>query len=258
MAVLRCCKLIVRAGVNTQEADNSCSFDHQMVVDSDNRFLYIFGGKHYDPAGQANYSGLYRFNLDTEAWTCLSTDVDVSAVSYPTSASIPSRIGHSMLLDSIRRRLLVLAGQRIDLYLSDMWSYDLEKGHWSCIEQDSGSRGGPDGSFTQRATLDAKRDQFVLLSGLTRDRAPPHHTNVKVRRPPLASEWLAEGHLKNAIWLRSLQTGAWQAVERPHSGLNGYIPGTSMDIDIDEPKPRFAHQFVYDPVRDEHYVSLLA
>ena len=64
--------------------------------------------------------------------------------------------------------------------------------------------------------------------------------------------------LQNAIWLRSLQTGAWQAVDRAHSGANGHISGTSMDIDVEEPKPRFAHQFVYDPVRDEHYVGLPA
>lgn len=30
-----------------------------------------------------------------------------------------------------------------------------------------------------------------------------------------------------------------------------------MDLDQEEPKPRFAHQFVYDPVSDEHYVGIL-
>ena len=155
-------------------------FDHQMVIDSAARHLYIFGGKYYVSSGQAQYCGLYRYGLDSKTWKMLSPDVDSQAGPVSFAAGIPSRIGHSMLLDSENKRLIVIAGQRVDAYLSDMWIYDIDKNSWECLERDSSMSGGPDGGFTQRATMDSKRKEFVLLSGLMRDRTPPHHTNVRV------------------------------------------------------------------------------
>lgn len=155
-----------------------------MVIDVDARELYVFGGKYYTSSGQSQYSGLYSYSLRSRKWRLLSADAEPSGVTYPTSARIPSRIGHSMLFDPKHKRLLVLAGQRVDVFLSDVWAYDIQKGVWECLERDSSLAGGPEGGFTQRATMDVARREFVLLSGLMRDRSPPHLPNVKVRWQP--------------------------------------------------------------------------
>ena len=226
-----------------------------MVVDATSRQLYVFGGKYYNSLGQAQYSGLYRYSLASRSWDVLSNDVDPYTGSFLTSASIPSRIGHSMLLDAANRSLIVLAGQRVDAYLSDLWTYRIEDNIWECCEGDSSVSGGPDGGFTQRATMDYKRREFVLLSGLVRDRIPPHHTNVKVSaqgRFETVARWLTALR-QNSIWIRSLQSHEWRKVDGVH--VSGSLGDDAMDIDQEEPKARFAHQFVYDSIRDEHYVG---
>ena len=55
-------------------------------------------------------------------------------------------------------------------------------------------------------------------------------------------------HLQNALWTFSLDTKEWRKVETSATS-------DSMEVDNEGPKARFAHQFVYDPLRGEHYVS---
>lgn len=54
--------------------------------------------------------------------------------------------------------------------------------------------------------------------------------------------------MQNALWTYSLDTKEWRKIETN-------IASDSMDVDNEGPKARFAHQFVYDPLRGEHYVS---
>jgi hypothetical protein len=54
--------------------------------------------------------------------------------------------------------------------------------------------------------------------------------------------------MQNALWTYSLDTKEWRKIETN-------IASDSMDVDNEGPKARFAHQFVYDPLRCEHYVS---
>lgn len=152
-------------------------FDHQMQIDAESRTLYVFGGKHNSADGTTTYPGLYSYDLTARVWRQV---LPGSEVREPERKTIPSRTGHSMLFDPRERKLLILAGQRGETYLSDMWSYSIETGDVECIDADYSTKGGPEGGFTQRATLDCEKREFVLLSGLVRDRSPPHHTNVKV------------------------------------------------------------------------------
>lgn len=158
------------------------SFDHQMQIDPTSRQLFVFGGKYYERSDSSpSFSGLYSYDLKTRVWTHHTCDIDPASINWlQEHRAIPSRTGHSMLCDSANQRILILAGQRSDHYLSDLWSYSLQDGHIECLDRDYGLHGGPDGGFTQRAVIDDHRREFVLLSGLMKEKIPPHFTQVKV------------------------------------------------------------------------------
>lgn len=153
-----------------------------MQIDPTSRRLFVFGGKYYRRSDSSPlFSGLYAYDLQSKSWIWHTQDIDPASINWlQEHKAIPSRTGHSMLCDSVNQRILILAGQRSDHYLSDLWSFSLTDGHIECLDRDYGLRGGPDGGFTQRAVIDAKRRQFVLLSGLMKEKVPPHFTQVKV------------------------------------------------------------------------------
>lgn len=159
-----------------------CSFDHQMLIDPSSKRLFVFGGKYYEKTdGSPSFSGLYTYDLRSRSWTRHTEDVDPGSINWlQEHRAIPSRTGHSMLCDNLNQRLLVLAGQRSDHYLSDLWSFSLLDGRIECLDRDYSLHGGPDGGFTQRAVIDSRRREFVLLSGLMKEKVPPHFTQVKV------------------------------------------------------------------------------
>lgn len=221
-------------------------FDHQAQIDPAGRTMYVFGGKYYDEKdGKAHYSGLYAYHLDKRQWKCIYRDDDaittLSADSKPghdvENAVVPSRIGHSMLLDSVKRKLLIFAGQRVEAYLDDMWIYDLDTGTVERINMGLSSADSPESGFTQRAAMDEKRREFVLLSGLTKARTPPHHAQVR-----------------HAIWIKHVDSGHWTRIPKSAVSVVRAQAGSSVDADKEEPRARFAHQFVYDPDSDRHYV----
>lgn len=155
------------------------------------RRLFVFGGKYYERSDcSPSFSGLYSYDLTRKVWSHHTPDVDPASVNWlQEHKAIPSRTGHSMLCDTANRRILILAGQRSDQYLSDLWSYSLEDGRIECLDRDYGLHGGPDGGFTQRAVIDDSRREFVLLSGLMKEKVPPHFTQVKVR-PSALCQWI--------------------------------------------------------------------
>ncbi|POV98435.1 hypothetical protein PSTT_14450 [Puccinia striiformis] len=103
-------------------------FDHQMVLDSDRRKIYVFGGKiiqhESTPSVRSDrYSGLFEYDLTTQTWTQLMTDkasktlgtIEIDDVD--PRLSIPLRMGHSLILDKKRHCLWVLTGTRSPLLL---------------------------------------------------------------------------------------------------------------------------------------------
>lgn len=47
-------------------------YDHQMCMDTEKQMLYVFGGRTVNPdTNQHNYSGLYRYNVNTNSWKLL-------------------------------------------------------------------------------------------------------------------------------------------------------------------------------------------
>jgi hypothetical protein len=85
---------------------------------------------------------------------------------YPGSSSqifIPPRFGHSMVLDSPTNTLYIFAGQRDNLYLSDMYSYNVRKNVATELYTNfTLEGGGPDACFTQRAIGDTDTKEIYV------------------------------------------------------------------------------------------------
>lgn len=178
-------------------------FDHQMVVDDENQMLYVFGGRvaHWDP-GHLELSGMWKYDCIQRSWTFIFDD------DTRTGDKILSRAGHSMLLDVGRqgekkKQLWIIAGQRGDTYLADMHVYDLNTKSVREISHDYSQGGGPEGGFTQRATIDCEKRQIYLFSGLIR--------RLKV----------SDDRLHSAFWLYRMDTDNWEVVWQGYGDSGG-------------------------------------
>ncbi|PWN26502.1 hypothetical protein BDZ90DRAFT_233131 [Jaminaea rosea] len=246
-------------------------FDHQMLVDDESQMLYVFGGRvaHWDPA-HFELSGLWKWDCIQRTWHFVFDD------ETRLGDKILSRAGHSMLLDTVKRQLWVLAGQRGETYLADMHVYDLTTKAVREISHDYSQGGkGPEGGFTQRATIDSGKREIYLFSGL-------------VRRSRCSDE-----RVKSAFWQYRMEEDEWRVVWRGQGSAiagggsqGGASSGGDVEMDLSEidddedpdgdstatpgllsatrkkakataaaaaalaasePRPRYASEMVYDP-----------
>ncbi|KAF8971232.1 Muskelin N-terminus-domain-containing protein [Flammula alnicola] len=196
-------------------------FDHQMAMDSDAQILYVFGGRVVDGDwDNFKYSGLYSYNVSTSKWKSLQQPL---VDPLHGSQVIPSRFGHSMVLDPVSKTLYIFAGQREDKYLSDMYTYNLNTGVATEIFSNFTAAGGPDACFTQRAVIDPELKEIYVFCGLTRS-------------PTTGPQNTLRAYLSNWVYRYDTRPGKWMQIlrqpDRPPSEL---------------PLPRFAHQVVYNP-----------
>ncbi|KAK0210441.1 Muskelin N-terminus-domain-containing protein, partial [Desarmillaria ectypa] len=195
-------------------------FDHQMVMDSDAQILYVFGGRVVDDDVAVKYSGLYSYNVRLSKWKHL----------HPTDISgknIPSRFGHSMVLEPTTKTLFIFAGQRDDKYLSDMYAYDIATNSVTELFSNFTASGGPDACFTQRAVIDPRLKELYIFCGLTR---APHAGSLTVL-PSEPPNWVFRYHSRPGRWVKVLPEQQERKSRHP----------------CQEPVPRYAHQVVYDP-----------
>ncbi|RVE51419.1 hypothetical protein evm_003974 [Chilo suppressalis] len=198
-------------------------FDHQMCIDPDTSTVYVFGGRvlpsNTEEVASPQYSGLYAYYIETNTWQQLLED----QYEGPAPAPLP-RVSHSMLFHPLQRRLYIFAGQRNKEHLVDLWWWDVGTGERHAVcEASAGGGGGapPSAVFTQRATLDPDTDEMFVLSGMSKEK---------------------DKRIYNTLWVFSLRRMAWSCVYRNDT------------VSPDEPRPRFAHQLVYDPLRKIHYL----
>lgn len=190
-----------------------------MLVDSDRQVLYVFGGRGISPdASVTFYSGLYAWNIVTDTWKLIRDDN-----TQPSNAiQLKSRIGHSMIMNPITRELYIFAGQRNKDYLSDFYIYDIDADTVFEVAKDYSKVGGPEAGFTQRATIDLEYGELYLFSGLMREKG---------------SETV-----KNSFWNYSIKKNKWNKVyQNENTGAEYWLK-----MQATEPRPRFAHQLVYD------------
>jgi len=98
------------------------------------------------------------------------------------------------------------------------------------ITGDSSKQGGPDAGFTQRSTLDDVKKEIFVLSGL-----------MKVKSTTC---------IKNCLWMYSIKYNNWKCIYQNDNTDPKYWEQMNMV----EPCPRFAHQFVYNPKTQEHFL----
>ncbi|KAH9455787.1 hypothetical protein Pst134EA_023235 [Puccinia striiformis f. sp. tritici] len=233
-------------------------FDHQMVLDSDRRKMYVFGGKiiqhESTPSVRSDrYSGLFEYDLTTQTWTQLMTDkasktlgtIEIDDVD--PRLSIPLRMGHSLILDKKRHCLWVLTGERDHHYYSDLWKYDIDNGRAELVTSDytngegdpssSGIYSGsaPEAGFSQRTTFDPEADEWHMFCGLCRDRSLVDTVSNKnnIKSEMMSSEF----------WRWRINDRKWTKV-----AMKAQVDGTDI------PPPRFAHQMVFDELTKTHYV----
>ncbi|PLW20625.1 hypothetical protein PCANC_06013 [Puccinia coronata f. sp. avenae] len=274
-------------------------FDHQMVLDSDRRKIYVFGGKIIQPLGSpskdapgsssqvSQYSGMYEYDLTTGKWTQLMKDTptndtrtpDMHTLDDARGGTIPSRMGHSLMLDKKRQCLWILTGERDRHYYSDIWKYDIVNGRGELVVADYTSAGRqsqaaldtgvdvsgvslsgctPEAGFSQRTTFDPDANEWYMFCGLCRTRSPPDLVAAAASppqpQPPAptsssSSSALSKPNTKSEMmsssefWRWRIDQRCWTKVPmKPH------VEGADM------PPPRFAHQMVLDSLTKTHYV----
>lgn len=195
-----------RLSFNTHaEGGPKLIFDHQMLIDPETQMLYVFGGRVAHPdVNKIELSGMWQYDVIQRSWQFIFDDNTIP------HARIPARVGHTMLLDTPKtgsmagkRILWILAGQRGTTYLADMWTYQINTGIVREISRDY-SQSGPEGGFTQRATIDTQKREIHLFSGL-------------VRKSKNKGE-----RVKSAFWVYNIERSEWKLLYQ-HGGTGSAL-----------------------------------
>jgi len=222
----------------------SLIFDHQMCLDLEKRNIYVFGGQSLfvfptsedRPTSEKKFSGLFVYHIPTNTWTLLWEDGEVKAPGFPP---LRSRTGHSMLFNTQDRKLYIFGGQRKrDEYLNDFFTYniDTEEVIFLSDGNSTGDAAIPAVGYTQRATIDCKRNEIHVMTGLNKDKDKDKRSG--------------ETRVSNSFWIYEIPASRWSVIYRNENNEPGYW-ATRQAV---EPRPRYAHQLVYDEERGYHYM----
>jgi Galactose oxidase, central domain len=116
---------LLRSRANPSGVAPSPRIDAPVAYDPLGRQLFMFGG--LDSSGDRN--DLWAYFFDNQQWTQIKA-----------SGLVPNpRHGHTLTFDSVRRRVVVIAGQGAGFF-GDAWAYDILTNTWSQL---SGNSSGP-------------------------------------------------------------------------------------------------------------------
>ena len=122
--------------------------DAPAVYDPGTHSLYVFGG---NSNGLDN--DLWAYSFDQAGWTELTPSGEVPA----------ARLGHTMVFDPARRRLVVFGGQAGGFF-NDVWAYGLGANAWQRLD---GAGPRPNTRYGHGAVFDPPRDRMVISHGFT-------------------------------------------------------------------------------------------
>ena len=134
--------------LETTQPAPSARIDGVIEYDAAGSRLILFGGQDSSPRND-----LWAFVPDTGGWMELS----------PSGPPPPARFGHTMVYDSVRRRMVVFGGQAGGFF-SDVWAYDLAANSWRQLAPDNA---GPSRRYGHSAIYDAARDRMIVSHGFT-------------------------------------------------------------------------------------------
>ncbi|OAD75654.1 hypothetical protein PHYBLDRAFT_143898 [Phycomyces blakesleeanus NRRL 1555(-)] len=227
----------------SKEGGPDLVYDQQMCINSMAGVLYVFGGRATSiDSISHHYSGLFSYEITANKWTLLRRDNDtmspLSAERLPQSHNQPvnrmplkSRVGHSMVMDTMHQKLFIFAGQRLKEHLSDLHTYSIEHDRVTQITQDYSKDSGPEPGFMQRATVDVNRQEIYVLSGSVSSQS--------------------NSAVESKLWVYNMRANQWKKVYQ--SETSDIVETWNKKLVI-EPSPRFAHQFVYDNTTKVHYL----
>ena len=122
--------------------------DGTIAYDPATRQVYLFGG-------QANdfLNDLWVYSMDQKRWSQVSANGTLP----------PARLGHTLLWDAKRNRLVMFGGQSRSFF-SDVWAFDVARGAWTQLSRDDA---GPSRRYSHSAILEPGRDRMVISHGFT-------------------------------------------------------------------------------------------
>lgn len=226
----------------------SLVFDHQMCVDQETRTIYVFGGQSLlnnsadsSPiaaaiaAGEKTYSGLFEYHIPTNTWRKRRDDIGSGA---SPDKELKSRSSHSMLFHQGQRKLFIFGGQRKrDEYLNDFFSYNVDTDEVEIISTGTSPESIiPAVGHTQRATIDFDRSEIHVMTGLNKDKDKGDKSR--------------ESRVSNSFWVYNIVTNKWTCFYRNDNNSPQYW----NTMQTQEPRPRYAHQLVYDEINRTHYM----
>jgi len=227
------------------------------VTDLAARRALVFGGSDYFTIALegSEYSDLWSFDLDTQAWTLLSA----SGPMIPRTASLG-------VFDPVHRKLIVRGGRYKNpspAALGDTWIYDAVAGTWSALGTPSyGSRWGEVGIY------DPVRQQVVAFGGTSDGTNSFNDVHVLPLSPTVGS-WTAltttgtpsgVGGTSNAVTAMAavydpvgdrmvVTTGTGPYPEMWALALSGTPTWTQLSPEGTLPVQRFGAALVADPAR---------
>eukprot|EP00761_Pharyngomonas_kirbyi_P001116 gb/GECH01001117.1/.p1 GENE.gb/GECH01001117.1/~~gb/GECH01001117.1/.p1 ORF type:complete len:811 (+),score=134.38 gb/GECH01001117.1/:1-2433(+) len=210
-------------------------YDHGMAMDSDGQDFYVLGGRSITASStvDSSYSGLYKYNVPNNTWTLLRPP-DMDSPHHLHDMNLQPRTGHGMVFDPKYRRIFILAGQRHKDYLGDFYLYSIDDDCMYEISRDTAWQGGPGPGHTVCMTLDSERQELYVLTGFMQDR--------------LSS---GTGTSRHHLWVYNIGLNSWQQALSLRSLTSIQRPTLQ---DVEEPSPRFAHQFCYDPLTQNNFL----
>ncbi|KAG1446533.1 hypothetical protein G6F56_009538 [Rhizopus delemar] len=199
-------------------------FDHQMCINTQTQTLYVCGGKILGVnGGSPEYSGLYSYDIISQQWSVLRMgDPDRMNVD-----SLINRAGHSMFMDTTNNCLYLFSGQRAHECFYDLFKYNISTGVFENIDHGNKEEFSREAGFTHRVTFDEKRQEIYIFASYTR-----------------STKW---EKIKNSFYVYSIKSNTWEVVFE-NENMGGRRPS------LNSPLPRYAHQMVYDPTTDVHYI----
>jgi hypothetical protein len=124
------------------------------VLDAGHRRAVLFGGA---GTGSARFGDVHALGLDTGAWTALS----------PASPGPASRAGHTCVMDTAHRRMIVFGGEDGTGPLADVWSLDLSHSggeDWAMLTPAGPS--APSARSGHAAVYDPHTRRMILFGGI--------------------------------------------------------------------------------------------
>ncbi|KAI7898194.1 Muskelin N-terminus-domain-containing protein [Cokeromyces recurvatus] len=219
----------VKLSKNTQlDGGPSLLCDHQMCVDPISRKLYVFGGRVISSdTPPYTYSGFYVYDIDECTWHVISNGTYVIPSPH-ASQTIKSRAGHSMLLDAKSGCIYIFGGQRGKETLTDLYCYSIEDDKLTELTHDFSKQFGPDAGYTQRAVINADRQEIYIFSGFLKN----------------TQQYKKQVNTTNYFWVYHIQHNKWEKVYESNNNSQGE----------EDPLARYTHQMIYNPKSNSLFI----